>query len=1189
MKDIEKDRYCDLHEYYNIKKSIGKNWRNSATKIFIINKQWYYDWKIYINKNFFDKIHGLNPNKVHKDGKEIDESKLKFEETPSPGPISNDKILMNINSFYNDGDIKNPENFIIKQELGFNKDIKMIHEELWNFYLNKFGGGPELCLLTNNNKNENQKDALFRLNKYDLKMVFLPPKNEIIGNDEKIKEIFNVENIKSIFVEKENVIIDFIKKIVDIENKNLNNNKNNHYGEKVNVNEIKIWFSYLSEFDIQKLSSLMVYTYGKDTLDKALKETKNNMKDAKNSLINKKVDKILFSPKELDYYADENKTKVEEVFPDPNKQKVIIFVERNKLNYFHETEYKDDKCSFCAKSERLFYYCSCQKQWYCCKKCQYRHLSKHYSECPFNCLEPSFNKENIFSVKAICGLRNLGNTCYLNTAVQCLNSCWELTNYFLRKNVEKNVNQNNPLGYKGILAKSYSNLIHHLWYGVSNVYDPTIFLQIIGHLNEMFSGKNQQDAQEFLNFLIDGLHEDLNLVKEKPIIQEEKIISEKRKARIEWLNFKRRNQSVLVKLFYGQFKSNISCPNQDCQHTETKYEPFMSVSVPLTIQPKKLDVTCFFVFYYTKIKPIKIELTFNNDYTLMALRNKISKILNIHPFSFVICKLDNIGNIKYYANFTQKISTTSISPIKNERPYFLMQLDPDIFNKSKNNSYNDINNYQIKDFEKLNIDLSKNQESIEKLFDYEYIEDEKGAPNLEDIPTSYYQQINDEESEKTNVNKTESILGNIIVENYGLNDKFILVPLYIRGYTNENFYKPDFIMFPRILVLNKDITCKEIHKLVFAIFEPAIRQIFGKEKEMEFKKAFNNLSTDMANNYNENDTYRFHINSSYPYRLRIVNINKKNEKEEQKEKEKEKEIDLKKCINPNMELKEETCCLICKKENCRNCLLPYDKQNLSKLLKEYPKNSNKQTVDGTYYFLNANQRKLVDKNCDFQLEMTWRWDYKKELFDFLNDFDKLNIKNSEEKKYKSIPLLKCFDYFMKWENLENYSYKCEMCKTDKNPSKQIQIYKCPYYLIIHLKRFIDNKNKINTEVIFPIRGLDLNNYVMDDNDPIEKIYDLRCIMYHSGNLEYGHYYAVCYNTLHNKWYLYNDHRVNEIKESEIGTKDAYVLFYRRRGLENMLDLEKIYLKKFKDYSNKIGTIRKTLTKNKENKDNNNDS
>ena len=40
---------------------------------------------------------------------------------------------------------------------------------------------------------------------------------------------------------------------------------------------------------------------------------------------------------------------------------------------------------------------------------------------------------------------------------------------------------------------------------------------------------------------------------------------------------------------------------------------------------------------------------------------------------------------------------------------------------------------------------------------------------------------------------------------------------------------------------------------------------------------------------------------------------------------------------------------------------------------------------------------------------------------------------------------------MNWENLDNYTYKCELCKTEKTPLKKIQIYKFPYYLIIHLK------------------------------------------------------------------------------------------------------------------------------------------
>ena len=64
----------------------------------------------------------------------------------------------------------------------------------------------------------------------------------------------------------------------------------------------------------------------------------------------------------------------------------------------------------------------------------------------------------------------------------------------------------------------------------------------------------------------------------------------------------------------------------------------------------------------------------------MALRNKIAKILDIHPFSFVILKLDQEGNINYFANYSQLLSTTTQkTEHKNEIPFFLMQIDPEVF------------------------------------------------------------------------------------------------------------------------------------------------------------------------------------------------------------------------------------------------------------------------------------------------------------------------------------------------------------------------------------------------------------------------------------------------------------------------------------------------------------------------------
>ena len=1148
-KEFKKKCLDELKKYYEIKQSLGKNWLSSSTKIYLISRKWLKLWKKNINKEYLDEKYSLK-NKTSNQKKN-----LSWSEDQSPIPISNNELLLDINSFYNDGDEENPENFIIKQELSMKRDIKIIHENLWDFFYKRYGGGPKLCFEQNNsNKNEKNGKAAFQLAKTELKIFFLPDKNDIIGDDSSIKNYFDEKNFKSVFIEKDKFISDLFEKIVKTENSNLKNNKNHFYQEKIKDSEIKIWFCNINDFSISKFVLLMIDYYGKDALHKALKKNNNDSEEAKNTLIKKNLDKLLLSPIEIHNFCDIDKTKIDDIFPESSKPKFLLFIERDNLHYFAKKEIKEGSCSYCQKNEKLIYSCSCNKKYYCSKKCQNRHFPKHYPECSNICLEPSFDKKNIFSVESICGLKNLGNTCYMNTALQCINSCWELTNFFLRKNFESKINKSNPLGYKGVLCKSYGNLLQHLWYGTSPVYSPDVFLSIISDVNATFSGRHQQDAHEFLNFLIDGLHEDLNLVVDKPLIEEDKTKNVKTKAIIEWLNFKRRNQSVLIKLFYGQFLSNITCPNPRCQNVMTKFEPFMSVSVPFTSSNKKIEVTCYFLFYDMNIKPIRIEMYFNSNCTIMAMRNKISKIFNIHPFSFVICKLDDQGELKYILNHTQLISTTLISEYKNEIPYFLLQIEPKLFNNTKYNEYKNLKNYRQNNFEKLNDDVKKT-ENLQHIF---FTEDESGIPSQDKYLTSYYQPVTDEESvysaKNTNTNTTtneQPQFGNIVVEKYGLSEKFILVPLFINYYSKNSFPKSSFFTITRILFLKKSQTCEEIHKLVFKIFSGVIKNI--DDRGSDFEDYFKKLESDMKNpNYEEYDTFEFQEKRNYPYRLRYINKSKKSH------------------------------------GNKLNRLLPFSDIKLSELIDNfYPKNASDKTVDGTYFFLNENQRNLINyQNKDFQLEMTWFKKYKDDLFKIMNDFEELKFTPVKPVEKKRIELTECFEYFMGWEQLENYSFKCEACKTKETPLKKIQIYKCPYYLIIHLKRFIDEKNKINTEVNFPIRGLDLKNYIVDENDTIEKIYDLTGIVYHTGTLQYGHYYAVCYNIKHKKWFLYNDDSVRVVKESDISIKDAYVLFYRRRGLEYMVDLEKIYMKKFKDYNNKIATIKNHLKKETKRKDNN---
>lgn len=75
----------------------------------------------------------------------------------------------------------------------------------------------------------------------------------------------------------------------------------------------------------------------------------------------------------------------------------------------------------------------------------------------------------------------------------------------------------------------------------------------IGKKNPMFKGTNQHDSQEFLNFLLDSLHEDLNRVFKKPYVEqsESNNRSDAVVAKEHWEGHLKRNQSIIVDLMQG--------------------------------------------------------------------------------------------------------------------------------------------------------------------------------------------------------------------------------------------------------------------------------------------------------------------------------------------------------------------------------------------------------------------------------------------------------------------------------------------------------------------------------------------------------------------------------------------------------------------------------------------------------------
>jgi len=179
------------------------------------------------------------------------------------------------------------------------------------------------------------------------------------------------------------------------------------------------------------------------------------------------------------------------------------------------------------------------------------------------------------------GLKNLGNTCFMNSMLQCLNAAVPLQEYFLEKKFEEEINTKNALGTGGILAESYGSLVEEMWSGQFKSVGPTGFKDVLGQVAPQFAGYQQQDSMELFQFLLDNLHEDLNRVIDKPAVPpvEDGGRPDAEVAGEAWESYRKRNQSQLVDLMYGQMRSHLTCPKEECGNEARKFDPYNSVSL----------------------------------------------------------------------------------------------------------------------------------------------------------------------------------------------------------------------------------------------------------------------------------------------------------------------------------------------------------------------------------------------------------------------------------------------------------------------------------------------------------------------------------------------------------------------------------------------------------------------------------
>jgi len=118
------------------------------------------------------------------------------------------------------------------------------------------------------------------------------------------------------------------------------------------------------------------------------------------------------------------------------------------------------------------------------------------------------------------------------------------------------INAVNQIGSQGKILCAYASLLRKLWAtnNYNNSVNPKFFKKTLSKDISQFAGYEQQDSQEFLQFLLDTLHEDLNKVLKKPYIEYKDYDGGSLEiyAKQCWEIFLRRENSIMIDLFYGQ-------------------------------------------------------------------------------------------------------------------------------------------------------------------------------------------------------------------------------------------------------------------------------------------------------------------------------------------------------------------------------------------------------------------------------------------------------------------------------------------------------------------------------------------------------------------------------------------------------------------------------------------------------------
>ena len=200
------------------------------------------------------------------------------------------------------------------------------------------------------------------------------------------------------------------------------------------------------------------------------------------------------------------------------------------------------------------------------------------------------------------GLQNIGQTCYMNAALQCFSNTKSLTNYFLNYDKLEYIKNNTITIFDSdepSLAVEYLKLVRHLWCDKPNTYyAPYEFKQAVGKIDPLFKNFEANDAKDFVNFMVMRLHDELNgidnnLVKQNNLAPPAIQLNPYDKSQVlqSYLyEFQINFNSFISNCFYGTTQGEFECQNckmqlyqygQNMPLVKYNYQTFFFLNFPL--------------------------------------------------------------------------------------------------------------------------------------------------------------------------------------------------------------------------------------------------------------------------------------------------------------------------------------------------------------------------------------------------------------------------------------------------------------------------------------------------------------------------------------------------------------------------------------------------------------------------------